>query len=276
MSQIDYLVAGHVCADVTPDGLVMGGTAAYSAKTAQVLGCRTAVLTSTAADYQLCDALTGIAICRVEAENTTTFENVYTPQGRQQGIHAVADRLTAEHVPEAWRRASIVHLGPIANEVDPEIIGAFTNSTIGFTPQGWMRCWDEDGRVFAREWPAAPRLLPRAAVVVLSKEDLLNDEMLPLYRRWSKLLVLTQGRAGCTVFFGDDERHFPAPRVKEVEPTGAGDIFAAAFLVRLYQTAGNPWEAARFANKIAAQSVTQAGIDGKIAAIKRLLSRNEA
>jgi len=254
----------------------MGGTAAYSAKTAQVLGCHTAVLTSTAADYPFGEAMTGIDICRVEAENTTTFENVYTPHGRQQTIHAVANRLNAEHVPEAWRRASIVHLGPIANEVDPEIVSAFTNSIIGFTPQGWMRRWDEDGRVFAREWPDAPRILPQAAAVILSKEDLLDDEMLPLYRRWSRLLVLTQGRAGCTVFIGDDERHFPAPRVKEVEPTGAGDIFAAAFLVRLYQTAGNPWEAARFANKIAAQSVTQAGIEGKIAAIQTMLSRNEA
>jgi sugar/nucleoside kinase (ribokinase family) len=41
-------------------------------------------------------------------------------------------------------------------------------------------------------------------------------------------------------------------------------VFAAAFLVRLYQTDGNPWEAARYANEIAARSVTQIGLDAKI------------
>jgi sugar/nucleoside kinase (ribokinase family) len=49
--------------------------------------------------------------------------------------------------------------------------------------------------------------------------------------------------------------------VTEVDPTGAGDVFAAAFFVRLLNTR-DPWEAARFANRMAAISVTRPGVAG--------------
>jgi len=268
MEQIDYLVIGHISCDITPSGWLVGGTAAYSGRTAQALGCRTAVLTSTAVDFDGVEQLPGLMIRQVAAEATTTFENVYTPAGRQQTIHALAERLTAEHVPAEWQRAKVVQLAPIANEVAPEMIHLFSNSIVGLTPQGWLRRWDENGRVYAREWPAASAILPLAAAVILSQEDLLDDAMLEQYRQWARLLVLTEGARGCTIFYGDDVRQIPAFPVAEVEPTGAGDIFAAAFLFRLHQTAGNPWEAARFANYAAAQSVTQVGLAAKVQSVQ--------
>ena len=47
----------------------------------------------------------------------------------------------------------------------------------------------------------------------------------------------------------------------EVDATGAGDIFAAAFFYRLYATR-DPWAAARFATHLASFSVTRPGLDG--------------
>jgi sugar/nucleoside kinase (ribokinase family) len=49
--------------------------------------------------------------------------------------------------------------------------------------------------------------------------------------------------------------------VKEVGPTGAGDIYAAAFFFRLYTTR-DPWEAARFATSLASFSITRSGLAG--------------
>jgi len=46
-----------------------------------------------------------------------------------------------------------------------------------------------------------------------------------------------------------------------VDATGAGDIFAAAFFVRLLATR-DPWEATRFATLVASGSVTRIGLDG--------------
>jgi sugar/nucleoside kinase (ribokinase family) len=270
MERVDYLVVGHVSCDLTPEGSLVGGTVAYSGRTAHALGCDTAVLTSAAPDCDLAEALPHLQTHAVPAPNTTSFENIYTREGRRQKIHSIAQKLKPEHVPEEWQRARIVHLAPIANEVAPEMIHLFSNSLVGLTPQGWLRRWDEHGRVYPREWPEAPAVLPLAAAVVLSQEDVVDETMLAQYRQWTRLLVLTQGADGCTIFLDDERRHFAAPPVPEAEVTGAGDIFAAAFLVRLRQTAGNPWEAARFANEIASHSVLENGLDAKIAQIRRV------
>ncbi len=272
---IDYLAVGHVCYDITPDGLKMGGTAAYSGRTAQVLGCQTAVLTSSAREDMWQAELPDIEIERIIAPQTTTFENVYTPDGRIQTIHAVANRLGADHVPPGWQRASIVHLGPIADEIDPDIVQLFSNSIVGLTPQGWMRHWSADGRVYARRWDAAKRILPLAAAVIISEEDLLDEQMLLQFRQWSRLLIMTEGANGCTVFFNDETRQIPSSAVTALELTGAGDIFTAAFLVRLFQTGGNPWEAARFANEIAAQSTQAVGVEAKMQTIQNYLHQHE-
>jgi len=61
------------------------------------------------------------------------------------------------------------------------------------------------------------------------------------------------------------------PPVDVVDPTGAGDIFAAAYLVRFYQTDGNAWAAAEFANTIAAHAITRRGLPAKSAAIRQAL-----
>jgi sugar/nucleoside kinase (ribokinase family) len=264
---IDYLAVGHICHDLTQNGPVIGGAAAYGAGVAQVMGCRTAVVTSSAPEDDWLADLPGITIHRIPSPQTTLFENVYTPAGRVQTIHAIAGRLTAPSIPGAWQRASIVHLAPIANEVDPDILHLFSNSLVGLAPQGWMRRWDDDGKVSAGPWAAAEEFLRLAAAVFISEEDLLDGEMLEKYRDWSRLLVMTQGQDGCTIFLADEARHFPAVPGSVVDTTGAGDIFAAAFLVRLFQTGGNPSEAAKFANKVASLSITTRGLRAKMAAI---------
>lgn len=264
---IDYLVVGHICYDLTPDGRVIGGSAAYAGSAAQVLGCRTAVVTSSAPEpWEV--ALPDLAVHRIASSQTTVFENVYTAEGRTQTIHAVAETIVREDIPSAWQRASIVHLAPIANEVDPSIIRLFSNSLVGLTPQGWMRRWDEKGRVFAGAWNAAEIYLRLAAAVIISEEDLLNDEMLEKYRNWSRLLVMTRGQEGCTLFLGREVRHFPTMSGRVVDLTGAGDIFATAFLIRLFQTGGNPSEAARFANEAATRSITVSGLEQKMQVLR--------
>ncbi len=270
---IDYLVVGHLCHDLDADGVTIGGTAAYSAAAAKTLGCRTAIVSSYAASASMSAYLPDITIHQVPSEATTTFENVYGPDGRVQTIHAVAGPIGVDDIPPAWQRTKIAHIGPVANEVDPQVIGLFSNSMVGLTPQGWMRTWQEDGKVTAQPWQAAERFLPLAAATFISDEDLVTPAMLNQFRRHSPVLVMTQGPAGSVVYFGHDVRSIPAPKVSAVDTTGAGDIYATAFLVRLHQTAGDPWEAARFANEIAAQSVTVSGLSNKMHVIQQYVSQ---
>lgn len=272
---VDYLVIGHFARDLTPDGPTIGGTAAYSAATAKTLGCRTAVVTSYAEADELDSALPEVAVHNVSAPASTTFENIYEADGRVQSVHAVAGDIGVEDIPLPWQRAKIAHIGPIANEVDPQVIKLFSNSIVGLTPQGWMRRWGDNGRVYARPWDGSDAYLPLAAVTFISDEDLLVPSMLNDFRHFSRVLVMTQGAAGSIVYFGEEARSFPAPKVNAVDLTGAGDIFATAYLVRLHQTAGDPWEAARFANEIAAQSVTARGLANKMQVLQDYLSQGK-
>ncbi|HEV2124809.1 MAG TPA: ribokinase, partial [Chloroflexota bacterium] len=145
---LDYLVIGHVTKDIVPDGYVLGGTVSFSSLTAKALGRSAAVLTCCEALPDLSEYFEGIAFHRIPAATTTTFENVYTASDRTQHIRAVAPPLAVDSVPPEWRRPLVAHLGPVAQEVPPEIADLFDPSTvIGVTPQGWLRTWDERGLV---------------------------------------------------------------------------------------------------------------------------------
>lgn len=274
MTYPDYLLVGHITRDLTPEGDRPGGTVMYSGRTAVALGSHTAVLTSAATDFAGMHVLDGLDVVNVAAAATSTFENVYTPHGRVQTIHATAATLTPDHLPMAWRAPAIAHLAPVGHEVDPRLIGCFPHSLTCLTPQGWLRAWGPDGRVYPRHWPEAEEILPLADVVVLSEEDLPDVATFWHYWVWSKLLVLTGGPKGCLVLQGETAVHVPGISVQQVDPTGAGDIFATAYFIRYHQT-GDALAAARFANYVAAHSVTQIGIEAVTAAVKQAAKHNE-
>jgi sugar/nucleoside kinase (ribokinase family) len=259
---VDYLVIGHLAHDLTSNGPRLGGTAAYAALTARALGMKAGIVTAVGRETPL-DALNGIPVISMDSPHSTTFENIYTGDaGRIQYLRAQAGRIDFHQVPPAWRGASIIHLGPIANEMDSILPDEFSPALLCITPQGWMRQWDSEGRVSLREWKNAETVLKQAGAVVLSREDVHGDnEFIEQLAHRTRMLVVTEGAEGCVLHWHGDRRRFRAPKVNEVDATGAGDIFAAAFFVRLLNTR-DPWEAARFATLIASRSVTRVGLDG--------------
>ncbi len=262
MDYPDYLVIGTVCQDLVGDNFALGGTVAYSGLTARNLGCRTAAISSFAADFPAAEMLGGVEVIRHASSFTTTYQNLYLDGHRQQYVRAVADRIPCSMVPVAWRRARIVHIGPLAQEVDPDIIDLFPDSLIGVTPQGWMRQWDETGRVTPTVWRPPEKLLRRAKALIMSVDDVGGDlGIVDEYARLTEVVVVTSGWKGSSVYVGGETTYLNGRDTREVDPTGAGDVFAAAFLVRLDETK-DPIEAARFANCVASFSVERKGISG--------------
>jgi sugar/nucleoside kinase (ribokinase family) len=262
-SPVHYLAIGHVAKDLTADGPRLGGTVAFASLTARALEYSPAVVTACGADLDL-SLLSGILLACTPSDSTT-FENIYGPNGRQQFLRAQAARLTAATIPPAWLGAPVVHLAPLDQEIDLGVLAAVSGAFVGVTPQGWLRQWDAAGRVrpAVEEWADAATVLSRANAVVLSLDDIGRDWAVA--ERWAKLapvLVVTEGAEGCTVFQrGQGARQFVAPRQEEMDPTGAGDVFAAAFFVNFYET-DDAWASARFANQVAALSVTRVGLAG--------------
>jgi sugar/nucleoside kinase (ribokinase family) len=177
-------------------------------------------------------------------------------------LHHRAAPLPFDSVPETWRRSTIIHIGPVAQEVDAVLPGSFSSTLFGLTPQGWMRAWDETGQVRQKNWESAGQALGQAGAVVVSIEDVAGDEeQIEFMAAHTRILAVTEAAAGSRLYWHGDQRRFHAPARYEIDATGAGDIFAAAFFIRLLTTQ-DPWEAARFATHLSAHSVSRKGLEG--------------
>jgi bifunctional ADP-heptose synthase (sugar kinase/adenylyltransferase) len=157
----------------------------------------------------------------------------------------------------------MVYLGSIDREIEPEIFSCFSGeSLICVMPQGFYRQWDETGRVSFAEWTPTEAMLRRINVLVISELDVQDpDQLVRDWRKWIEIIVVTRAERGATVYEASDECHYPGRPAREVDLTGAGDVFAAAFLLRFAET-GDPCEAAAFANVAASFSVEGTGVDG--------------
>lgn len=261
ITPVDYLVIGHITQDITPDGLRPGGTASFSALTARSMGLRVGIVTSWAEESGA-DLFDEIQIANLRPETSTTFENIYTPAGRIQKIHHLAPQLGYFHIPEIWRDAKIIHLGPVAKEVNPTIVQHFQESYIYLTPQGYMRQWDENGYVSFDYWLESSYILQQAHAAVISEEDVGGDQsIINSLASAVPTLAVTKGSRGVDLYSRGNLISLQAPETPEIDPTGAGDIFAAVFFTQLTYY-GDPLNAAEFAIRVASDSITRPGLSG--------------
>lgn len=258
--QLNYLVIGHVTADQTPSGIRLGGTAAFSGLTAQALGMKTGIITAFAPSLDT-SPIQSLITLKKPSEASTTFKNISDGTTRTQFLYHVAARLAHEDIPAFSSPPDILHLGPVANEVDASILDLFPSSLKCLTPQGWMRSTNSDHQVSACEWNHFKTVFPKADVAVISHEDvLMKEDRIASMASAIPVFVVTEGKHGARVYWHNDARFIHAPEVKYVDDTGAGDIFATAFFYRYFFTK-DPWEAGRFAVRLASQSVTRKHLD---------------
>ena len=258
MTRPDFLVIGHVAKDLVPGGWRLGGTAAYASIQASRLGLRTAVVTSAPGSMDLGALLPGVEVHRVPSRRASTFRNCYQDGHRSQFLLARARSLALTDVPDAWRTAPIVLLGPVCGEVPPEASSLFADSLVGVAAQGWLRGVDSQQRVTARPWPESPSWAGVDALFV-SEDDVAGDTC--SLERWTaafRVVAYTQAARGACLHVDGRWRHIDAFAEREVDPTGAGDVFAAAFLAGLLE-AGDAALAARFGAAAASISVSREG-----------------
>jgi sugar/nucleoside kinase (ribokinase family) len=254
------LTIGHVTRDRRPDGDVLGGSAAYGALTARKLGWEVGVLTSAGPDFEPEREMPGIAVFLHRGAATTRFVNTYEDDGtRHQTVVARADDIELTPLPDDWRRPDALLLSPVAGELNSVSAAALAGGSVGAVAQGWLREIAPGGAVSPREWTEARRDLLGVHVVVLSEQDLPDaDAGARELIHHVPMVALTRGWQGLTLLTREGEHEVPSLPRTEVDPTGAGDVFAAAFLVR-YHEAGDPLDAAAFAACAASCAVEGAG-----------------
>jgi sugar/nucleoside kinase (ribokinase family) len=287
MKDIDYLAIGHVTYDsLTWDvegkeevraATQLGGTVAYGALTAARLGYDAAMITSFApkliGESGDIHAIMHIKRVVIPSDKTTRFWNKYHLDGtRTQYWTDSASTIPVgdEASDDLIRAARIIHLGPIGQEIPLEMLAHIRslnkNAVIGITPQGWLRyCDGGDLVMYKRNRKLLDALSDvKPDILVMSLADVEGDKVFMnslLNAAWCG--VETLGPAGCEFRNSYDTVTTLVPTIRqhEIDATGAGDIFAAAFMLEYCKTEGLI-PAARFANSCGAYSVRFSGLHG--------------
>lgn len=201
----------------------------------------------------------GVEVCAVwGAEATGAIAVLVGPSGargfaRQQGASL---GLRPGDLQEEWfEGARLLHLPAYSLFVEP-IAAAAKRAVVLARAQGALLALDLSSAAGIREYGAA-RMAYEVAVLqpeLLFATEAEAAELGAPLEGLGKVPVLKLGARGCRVF----GRTVPAPKVPEVDGTGAGDAFAAAFCAAFLDGA-TPLEAAGRAVLVGSRAVTRLG-----------------
>jgi 1D-myo-inositol 3-kinase len=256
------LVCGNVTLDRAGEALVPGGAAFYAAGALVALGADVRVLTAAGDDFPRA-ALAGAAVEVVAVRRTTRFENAHDPSGaRAQRVETPAPPLDPARIPAPWREPDVLLLAPVLGEIDPPGFGrAVRARTAGLGVQGLVRAIRTDGAVEQPPWRFDPASLACVDVAFVGEDDVRGQgDLVARLAGAVRTVVFTHGAAGCEVRSAGRTRRVGVHAAREVDPTGAGDVFAAAFLLARAEGADDV-EAARLG--AAAASIAVEGVGGE-------------
>lgn len=292
------LVIGHLAEDRTPEGPRLGGAAAYAGLLLRRWGVPTEILTAADAGFPFLDALTGagIGLTGADSPTRTVFENRYRADGsREQRLRSRAAPIPESAVAPAVAAlppGSAVLYAPIADELPgrgPLPRPAGPGSFAAAIPQGLLRRADpETGRITLAAPDGFARRLAGLDLVCLDEDearaaglraaglragpaaDRAGEDLGAGRGARRPLLAVTKGATGA-ILLGPSPPDpaaaaarpisVPAFPARAVDPTGAGDVFAAALLFGL-RRGEPPRRAALRAAAAAALTVEAPGVAG--------------
>ena len=189
---------------------------------------------------------TGVVVVLVEPGGERTF-------ARQRGA---GTGLRVEDLRDSWvAGVRLLHVPAYALFREP-LASATRRAVELVRSHGALVSLDLSSAAGLREYGGgrmAEDLLALAPDLLFATREELAEVSLPA-GRLARVVVVKLGRRGCLVL----GRRVPAPAVDEVDTTGAGDAFAAAFCAA-YLEGSTPLEAAGRAVLVAGRAVSQLG-----------------
>jgi len=253
-----------VALDRTPDGgWTPGGPSLFASRAFAALDARVTVVTNLEDAFDA-SVLAGIEL-RASPGDLPRYANSYDTEGnRTQLLLAEGDELKVTPHLRPNESPDLVFVTPAYHEFRQAPL-RFKGSVVGVSLQGPLRTADGCGRVTRHPEPlaVASRFLRRGWVGFFSDEDSADPEGLGRHiNTLGAVAVLTRGHNGATLFDSDgSQHHWDALSASPVDPTGAGDCFASAFLLRLAETEELA-SAMRFALAAGALAVESTGLAG--------------
>ena len=230
---IDYCMVGHVPIDKLAAKQQPGGSVLFGGYLASCLGFKCGVVTASDVHFPYAE-YSDVEWSIQFSAKTTMQEHLYIDGARvSKGIQK-SDPILPTSIGKSLRNAKVVMLAPVEDEIHPDLIDLFSSPWIGLTPQGWFREYDAEGRMKFKK-SAFDKLPKKIKLIVVSRDDIVSD---PQAWEWIKksteIAVCTMGKEGYILAYGGKEKQYaPLEVMKEVDPTGSGDIFATSLLLLL-------------------------------------------
>lgn len=227
---------------------------------ALALGARVTLITRLATGFDR-GCLADIDLRAQPATEMPRYANTYSPSGdRTQLLLAEGERLDLS--PAADTDADAFILAPAFHECDS--LPATPAPVVAVSLQGPLRSVDAEGRVVPHGdaiGQARPFIRP-GVFAFFSEEDTGDPVSLgQAIAAWGATAFLTRGYRGAVLYARSGETHLAAIPAEAIDPTGAGDCFSTAFVVRFAET-HNLEQACRFALAAGALAVEGSGIEG--------------
>ncbi len=240
----------------------LGGAASYAARAAARLGIDVGLVTVAPPDDPLLDELRGtegLRLACAASDVMTTFALTYTGPRRALVLRHRARSLVLADVPLAWRDAPVAYVGPVAAECERALLEGLGTRFVGAGLQGWLRRAGNDGAIGPALLPEAERPPALGAAVVSELDHPDVEAIATRFAAAGASVAITRGARGATMLAAGARFDVAAVPAREVEPTGAGDVFGVVLTLRL--AAGEtPRAAAEGAAAAAARVVEGPGL----------------
>ena len=213
----------------------------------------------------------GIEIADIACKQTGGFHLVYDEKGdRTLDVLGVAGRITPKSFPNEFLQARFTVIGPILGEVDRaliEYLRSSSSSKLFLDPQGLIRNIGHDKRVvhscdkdeFAKIAQQVDFIKPNEPESRTITGE--SDAVLALGRLHdmsAAVPIITLAERGSVLLESGKLRRTPPYPTKAIDPTGAGDVYAGAFIAR-YSGGASLSDASLYASAAASIKIEQVG-----------------
>lgn len=263
----EFVAIGHLSFDVNivdngpPGHHTPGGAAAYAALTASRHGLNAGIITSIDRDYPVQEVLAGVDVRITESEHTATFANYYDSGERSQVLLASGNKIPQAALPANWTKPEILFAGPLLHELPTGCVNWFRPGLSCIVPSGWLRRWGPDGAVTHTNRLRTPQAGGRKWDVVVVSESEVRDLPEQLLFDLGEIVCVTRGALGARIWRAGTWTETPAIAATPVDLTGAGDIWAAAFVIALSEKKSLQ-DAGRHAAAASAVAIESEGLTG--------------
>lgn len=267
MKKIGLVAKGNPVMDIlhTKDGAILsgGGSSATVASIVSMLGISSGIIGRVGDDDY------GLRLTEELEEYGLDMERL-----RISGLTSVNDILV-EHNDRKIFRAYNTDAPPL-DEEDYRYIAAacsfYCRAASGYFPE-FMKFCEQNGihalaslQKFSDSDAYDKNALYSPSVKIIFGNE---DEMEEWVKDTHSIVVVTKAERGCTIYRNSKPQHFDAYPAEPVDPTGAGDTFAGAFIYG-YLSGWSVERAARFANRLGALATTKYGARTALRALRQI------